>query len=79
MLEIIEYIFVIFLALPLFGFFGLGMLITFFRWLFSVFDNEDLFDNFLKKIDPLKKVSKKQKFLFIYIMCIVLGWILVPL
>ena len=47
MLEIIEYIFVIFLALPLFGFFGLGMLITFFRWLFSVFDNEDLFDNFL--------------------------------
>jgi hypothetical protein len=79
MLEIIEYIFVIFVAIPLFGFFGIGMLITFVRWLFSVFDNEDLFDNFLEKIDPLKKLSKKQTFLFTYFLCIVLGWILLPL
>lgn len=62
-MEILKYIFVIFIASPFIGFIFFGSLMA---MLDSIF--KEKFHNFMDKVNPLKNTSTKTKIISIYIL-----------
>jgi hypothetical protein len=69
-MEILKYIFVIFLASPFIGFIIFGSLINVLNFFLG-----DKVDNFMERIDPLKNSSNKTKIISLYILFTFMGLI----
>ena len=69
-MEILNYIFIIFVGSPFIGFIILGGSIS----VLNIFLG-DKFDNFMERIDPLKNSSNKTKIISLYILCTIIGLI----
>lgn len=69
-MEILNYIFIIFVGFPFIGFIIFGSLIN----VLNIFLG-DKFDNFMERIDPLKNSSNKTKIISLYILFIIIGLI----